>query len=133
MKAPDIEDLYRLSPLQEGIIFHHLLAQEGDPYLQTGLMAFEDRAHLDRSLAAVQQVMEVGSSASGRSLTAEHRAPGVVPSHVYFALTRENEVHDAPSARKQPSSSRTRSSLTPTTTSPNACRPALGCSPLQSK
>ncbi|RAW92177.1 non-ribosomal peptide synthetase, partial [Photorhabdus sp. S8-52] len=53
----NIQDIYALSPLQEGILFHHLLASEGDPYLLTGLMVFADRALLDRYLAAMQQVV----------------------------------------------------------------------------
>ncbi|MDB6372144.1 non-ribosomal peptide synthetase, partial [Photorhabdus bodei] len=54
----NIQDIYALSPLQDGILFHHLLANEGDPYLLTGLMAFADRALLDRYLAVVQQVVD---------------------------------------------------------------------------
>ncbi|MCA6219090.1 non-ribosomal peptide synthetase, partial [Photorhabdus antumapuensis] len=53
----NIQDLYALSPLQDGILFHHLLADEGDPYLLAGQMAFADRPLLDRYLAAVQQVI----------------------------------------------------------------------------
>ena len=53
----NIQDVYALSPLQDGILFHHLLATEGDPYLLTGLMAFTERGLLDRWLAAVQQVV----------------------------------------------------------------------------
>ncbi|OCA53123.1 Tyrocidine synthase 3 [Photorhabdus namnaonensis] len=54
----NIQDIYALSPLQDGILFHHLLANEGDPYLLTGQMAFADRALLDRYLAAVQQIID---------------------------------------------------------------------------
>ncbi|MCT8343380.1 amino acid adenylation domain-containing protein, partial [Photorhabdus kleinii] len=53
----NIQDIYALTPLQDGILFHHLLASEGDPYLLTGLMIFADRALLDRYLAAMQQVI----------------------------------------------------------------------------
>ncbi|QXF34496.1 non-ribosomal peptide synthetase [Photorhabdus luminescens] len=54
----NIQDIYALSPLQDGILFHHLLANEGDPYLLIGQMAFADRALLDRYLTAVQQVVD---------------------------------------------------------------------------
>ncbi|MBD2801227.1 amino acid adenylation domain-containing protein, partial [Xenorhabdus sp. M] len=53
----NIQDIYALSPLQDGILFHHLLANEGDPYLLTLQMTFENRALLDRYLAALQQVI----------------------------------------------------------------------------
>ena len=54
----NVQDIYALSPLQEGILFHHLLAGEGDPYLLIGQMAFPSRAMLDRYLAAVQAVVD---------------------------------------------------------------------------
>ncbi len=54
----NIQDIYALSPLQDGILFHHLLENEGDPYLLVGQMAFADRKLLDRYLAAVQQVID---------------------------------------------------------------------------
>ncbi|HXR44683.1 MAG TPA: amino acid adenylation domain-containing protein, partial [Pseudolysinimonas sp.] len=53
----NIQDIYALSPLQEGILFHHLLARQGDPYILTGQMAFPERALLDRYLGAVQAVV----------------------------------------------------------------------------
>ncbi len=53
----NIQDIYALSPLQDGILFHHLLANEGDPYLLVSQMVFADRSLLDRYLAAVQQVV----------------------------------------------------------------------------
>ncbi|WP_425117683.1 non-ribosomal peptide synthase/polyketide synthase [Burkholderia gladioli] len=52
-----IQDIYALSPLQDGILFHHLLATRGDPYLVIQQAAFASREHLDRYLDAVQQVV----------------------------------------------------------------------------
>ncbi|WP_080135505.1 non-ribosomal peptide synthetase, partial [Bradyrhizobium sacchari] len=54
----NIQDIYGLSPLQEGILFHHLLAAKGDPYLLVSQMAFAERGLLDRYLAAVQRVVD---------------------------------------------------------------------------
>ncbi|MER8537778.1 condensation domain-containing protein, partial [Mesorhizobium sp. M1023] len=53
-----IQDIYCLSPLQDGILFHHLLAGRGDPYLLVSQMAFADRDLLERYLGAVQQVVD---------------------------------------------------------------------------
>ena len=47
-----------LSPLQDGILFHHLVASEGDPYLMSGMATFPDRALLQRFLSAVQEVVD---------------------------------------------------------------------------
>ncbi|WP_186120718.1 non-ribosomal peptide synthetase, partial [Burkholderia gladioli] len=52
-----IQDIYALSPLQDGILFHHLLATRGDPYLLILQVAFASREHLDRYLDAVQLVI----------------------------------------------------------------------------
>ncbi|WP_429580078.1 amino acid adenylation domain-containing protein [Paraburkholderia youngii] len=54
----NIQDIYALSPLQDGILFHHLLASRGDPYLLVSQMAFADRSLLERYLNAVQQVVD---------------------------------------------------------------------------
>ncbi|WP_429261985.1 amino acid adenylation domain-containing protein [Paraburkholderia atlantica] len=54
----NIQDIYGLSPLQDGILFHHLLASRGDPYLLVSQMAFADRNLLERYLSAVQQVVD---------------------------------------------------------------------------
>ncbi|MCA1453647.1 amino acid adenylation domain-containing protein [Bradyrhizobium sp. BRP22] len=54
----NIQDIYGLSPLQDGILFHHLLSTEGDPYLMVGQMAFASRDLLGRYLGAVQEVID---------------------------------------------------------------------------
>ncbi|KAG0225956.1 hypothetical protein BGX31_007457 [Mortierella sp. GBA43] len=54
----NIQDIYSLSPLQDGILFHHLMATEGDPYLTFISTEFGDKDSLDQYLAAVQFVVE---------------------------------------------------------------------------
>ncbi|MBI6548982.1 amino acid adenylation domain-containing protein [Xenorhabdus sp. VLS] len=53
----NIQDIYPLAPLQEGILFHHLLQTQGDAYLLRNLFAFDTRERLDAFLAALQQVI----------------------------------------------------------------------------
>ncbi|WP_162524173.1 non-ribosomal peptide synthetase [Photorhabdus khanii] len=53
----NIQDIYALAPLQDGILFHHLLAQEGDPYQVIFRLAFNDRQSLDAYIDALQQVV----------------------------------------------------------------------------
>ncbi|SMC30025.1 Condensation domain-containing protein, partial [Andreprevotia lacus DSM 23236] len=53
----NVQDIYPLAPLQEGILFHHLMEQEGDPYLLPSLYAFPDRASVLRFAETLQQVI----------------------------------------------------------------------------
>ncbi|KAG0006017.1 hypothetical protein BGZ65_009586, partial [Modicella reniformis] len=53
----NIQDIYALSPLQDGILFHHLIAKSGDPYVVHVYMAFESKVLLDRYLAAIQEIV----------------------------------------------------------------------------
>ncbi|OKP02079.1 Amino acid adenylation [Xenorhabdus thuongxuanensis] len=55
--AKNVQDIYPLAPLQEGILFHHLLQTQGDNYLQQSLLAFDTRDRLDSFLDALQQVI----------------------------------------------------------------------------
>jgi amino acid adenylation domain-containing protein len=55
--AANVQDIYPLAPLQEGILFHHLLNEQRDAYILPVLFAFETRARLDDFLGALRQVI----------------------------------------------------------------------------
>ncbi|MCC4598284.1 amino acid adenylation domain-containing protein [Xanthomonas campestris pv. phormiicola] len=55
--AANVQDIYPLAPLQEGLLFHHLADAARDPYLQHTLLCVDTRARLDGLLAALQAVI----------------------------------------------------------------------------
>ena len=55
--AANVQDIYPLAPLQEGILYHHITARQGDPYLLQSHMAFADRALFTAFTQALQQVI----------------------------------------------------------------------------
>jgi hypothetical protein len=56
--AANVQDLYPLAPLQQGLLFHHRLAgSERDPYVQQALLAFDGRERLDAYVQALRAVI----------------------------------------------------------------------------
>uniref|UniRef100_UPI003F696F97 amino acid adenylation domain-containing protein n=1 Tax=Pseudomonas sp. N8 TaxID=3449428 RepID=UPI003F696F97 len=53
----NVQDIYALAPLQEGILYHHLAAAQGDPYLQYVQFTYDSRARLDDFARALQDVV----------------------------------------------------------------------------
>jgi aryl carrier-like protein len=55
--AGNVQDIYPLGPLQEGLLFHHLLQREGDAYVLAALFGFDSRARLESFLSAFEAVI----------------------------------------------------------------------------
>ncbi|WP_261888099.1 non-ribosomal peptide synthetase [Vibrio rhizosphaerae] len=54
----NIQDIYPLAPLQEGILFHHLLEQQGDPYVTRVVQSFQNEADITTFITALQHVIQ---------------------------------------------------------------------------
>ncbi|MGG4656962.1 amino acid adenylation domain-containing protein [Pseudomonas vlassakiae] len=56
--AANVQEIYPLAPLQEGILYHHLSAEQGDPYLLQTRLAFDSVERLLAWAGALQQVID---------------------------------------------------------------------------
>ncbi|WP_018267988.1 non-ribosomal peptide synthetase, partial [Methylosinus sp. LW4] len=56
--AANIQDIYPLAPLQEGILFHHLMNVDGDPYLMPVQLAFQSHETMMRFIEALRAMIE---------------------------------------------------------------------------
>ncbi|NVZ79559.1 amino acid adenylation domain-containing protein, partial [Pseudomonas gingeri] len=56
--AANIQEIYPLAPLQEGMLYHHLSAQQGDPYLLQSQMIFASVERLQAFAGALQRVID---------------------------------------------------------------------------
>ncbi|MGC5700439.1 amino acid adenylation domain-containing protein [Pseudomonas sp. NFXW11] len=54
----NVQDIYPLAPLQAGILYHHLAAAQGDPYVLQARFAFADLERLQAFARALQGVIE---------------------------------------------------------------------------
>ncbi|MCF9016033.1 amino acid adenylation domain-containing protein, partial [Pseudomonas carnis] len=55
--AANVQDIYPLAPLQEGLLYHHL-TDAHDPYQQQALFSFARREQMDAFASALQKVID---------------------------------------------------------------------------
>ncbi|AMS12796.1 non-ribosomal peptide synthetase [Pseudomonas chlororaphis] len=54
----NVQDIYALAPLQAGILYHHIAASQGDPYVLQAQFAFASAERLAAFVLALQAVIE---------------------------------------------------------------------------
>ena len=56
--AANIQDIYPLAPLQQGMLFHHMLQTEGDAYVTQHVLSFDNRERLERFIESFNTIIE---------------------------------------------------------------------------
>ncbi|RBJ67663.1 hypothetical protein C3L29_038640, partial [Pseudomonas sp. MWU12-2534b] len=56
--ARNVQGIYPLAPLQAGILYHHISAEQGDPDVLQALFGLRDRARLEDFSNALQGVID---------------------------------------------------------------------------
>ena len=54
----NVQDIYPLAPLQEGLLVHHRMSNDSDAYVLRALMAFKDRRGIQEFVNALQAVID---------------------------------------------------------------------------
>ena len=55
--AANIQDIYPLAPLQQGMLFHHMLQTEGDAYVTQHVLSFDSRERLERFIESFNTII----------------------------------------------------------------------------
>ena len=56
--ASNIQDIYPLAPLQEGMLFHHMMDSNSDTYVMVTLLELESHSNLEAFIDALRYVVE---------------------------------------------------------------------------
>jgi amino acid adenylation domain-containing protein len=56
--AADVQDVYPLTPLQEGMLFHHVVSADGDPYVIAGSLEVDGPERLSRLLDGLRAAID---------------------------------------------------------------------------
>lgn len=92
--SPNVQDVYPLAPAQEGILFHHLLDPDNDPYLVSVLLAADDEKVCASFTQALQTLIDRHDVLRTAVLTADLPEPVQVV-HRTARLTVERTRLDA--------------------------------------
>ncbi len=55
--AGNVQDIYSLAPLQEGILFHHMMSTRSDPYVLPALFRINGKQAVENFIAALQFII----------------------------------------------------------------------------